>query len=281
MSLTRLLKALPEPLFSTYNLVKVLGVGAYAVVYQVQHKKTKEKFALKVMEKEPVRIRNMLSQLLREVEIIQEQSGAPHIVQLFEVTETSTHFFLRFELCQTSLEDYCTRHGPMTEEEAFGWLRQACLGIKELHDNGIVHRDIKPSNCLVDADGQLCICDFGFAGRERERLTGITGTHCYSCPEAKAEGLVQTRKVDIYALGACLQHFLLGRCPKGPKDLPKGLSSEAKELMNEMMHQNPYLRLDIDELLEMPQLAEEDMFSQLLNQGKAIWRALSDELSSD
>jgi serine/threonine protein kinase len=280
MSLTRLLAALPEPLFSTYNLTKVLGVGAYAVVYQVQNKKTRELFALKVMEKEPVRIRMMLPQLMKEVAIVQEQSGAPHIVQLFEVTETDTHFFLRFELCQSSMEDYCKEKGPMTEHEAFGWLRQACLGVKELHDNGVVHRDIKPSNFLIDSEGALCICDFGFAGRESECLTGITGTHCYACPELKVEGPVHTQKVDIYALGACLQHFLLGRCPQGPKDLPRGMSAETKAILVEMLSADPNQRPDIDDLLQLPQLVEEDIFTHWWNQGKLIWKEFSRELSS-
>jgi len=85
------------------------------------------------VEKEPMRVRLMLSQLQKEVAIVEEHTGLPHIVPLLEATETRTHFFLRFDLCKASLFDVCEQEGPMTEQEAFRWLRQACLGVKELH----------------------------------------------------------------------------------------------------------------------------------------------------
>jgi len=195
MSLTRLLAALPEPLFSDYDLVKVLGVGAYAVVYQVRHKKSQEDFALKVIETEPIRVRGMLPQLQREVEIVGEHSGNPHIVQLLEATETASHLFLRFDLCASSMEDVSNYHGPMDEEEAFRWLRQACLGVKDLHESGVLHRDLKPSNFLVDSEGCLRLCDFGFVCRTNDDLSGITGTPSYSSPETRKSGDLHTEKV--------------------------------------------------------------------------------------
>lgn len=268
MSLTRLLAALPEPLFSDYELIKVLAVGAYAIVYQVRHKQDQEDFALKVIEKQPLAVRLMLPQLEKEVTILKEQSDTPHVVQLLEATETASHVFLRCELCKSSLEDVCTKKGAMDEEEAFKWLRQACIGVKELHDSGVIHRDLKPSNFLVDAQGSLCICDFGFACREDDELTGQTGTPCYSSPETREEGAEHTSKVDIYGLGASLQHFLLGRCPKGPGDMPKGVSAAARNLMEDMMSPDPQDRPGVDELLEMPQLTEQTFFAQWLGQ----WR---------
>merc|ERR1719498_250760 len=129
-----------------------------------------------------------MPQLHREVAILKEVSkGAPHVVQLLEAIESPTHFFLRFALCGASMEDYCDQHGEMTEEEGFRWLRQACLGVKALHAKGIIHRDLKPSNFLVDADGSLCICDFGFVCKVSDNLKGITGTPVYSSPETQKE----------------------------------------------------------------------------------------------
>jgi len=274
MSLTRLLASLPEPLFSDYELLKTLGVGAYAIVYQVRDKRTHEDFALKVIEKEPMRVRLMLPQLRAEVDIVGEHLGSPHICQLLEVTETPSHFFLRFELCRSSFEDVCKDMGAMTEEEAFRWLRQACLGVKELHASGIIHRDLKPSNFLVDAEGNLCICDFGFACRANDGLTGITGTPQYSSPETTGDGLKHTTKVDIYGLGACLQHFLLGRFPEGPGDMPKGLSSETRDLLEEMLSPCPKDRPSIDELLQAPQLSR-SLFTQWMNGWQIILQGVS------
>lgn len=243
--------ALPAELSCKYEVVKVLGVGSYAVVYQVRQKKTRKDFALKVLEKEPMRIRNMIPQVKREIAIAQEQSGTPHITQQLEVTETPTHFFMRFELCKANLEEMCKRDGPMAEGDALQWLKQACLGVQELHSSGIIHRDLKPSNFLVDAEGTLSICDFGFACRTTDGLDGVAGSPNYAPPEACAAGSKHTTKIDIYCLGACLQHFLLGRIPDGAEDMPEGLSAETQELLDLMMSPKPKDRPSIDELLAM------------------------------
>jgi serine/threonine protein kinase len=274
MCLTHFIAALPEPLGSTYEIVEGLGAGSYAVVYQVRDRETQEDFAMKVIEKEPMRARAMLPQLKAEVAIAAEHAGFAHIAQLLEVTETSTHFFLRFELCRANLDDVCKQQGPMTEEEAFQWLRQACVGVKELHASGIIHRDLKPSNFLVDAKGNLCICDFGFACRAAERPAGIVGTPQYSAPEMNMPGKAHTQKVDIYCLGACLQHLLLGRMPDGAGDMPKTLSGATRELLEEMMSPDPQDRPTIDELLETPQLSQ-SLLMQLVSQWHVVFQGFS------
>lgn len=272
MSLTRLLATLPEPLFSTYEIERVLGVGAYAVVYQIRDKLTYEPFALKVIEKEPLRIRLMASQLAREVSLLQAHTDTPHVVQLLETTMTGTHVFLRFELCTQSLEDMSIEFGPMSEEEAFSWLRQACLGVQGLHASGVIHRDLKPSNLLIDTDGALQICDFGWACTTDEALTGQCGTPEYSPPEtSKTKGPIHTTKVDIYGLGVTLQHLLLGRVPQGPTDLPKGLSEATYDLFEELFESDPDLRPTVEDLLSRSQLSE-GMITQLWKQ----WRSFFD-----
>jgi serine/threonine protein kinase len=273
MSLTRLLSVLPEPLFSTYRIERVLGVGAYAVVYQVRDKCSEEAFALKVIEKEPMRIRLMLPQLAREASLLEAHSDTPHVVQLLETTMTTNHVFLRFPLCQESLEDLSKHHGSMSEEDAFRWLRQACLGVQGLHNTGVIHRDLKPSNFLVDSEGVLRICDFGWACMEEEALTGQCGTPEYSPPETAREfgGGVHTTKADIFGLARTLQHLLLGRVPQGRDDLPKGLSPDTRELLAELMEEDADARPTIDELLSRPQLAE-NIIEQIWNQ----WRSFFD-----
>lgn len=248
MSLTKKLKSLPEPLSSEYEIIDVLGVGSYAVVYQVRHNETGKDFALKMIEKEPLKIRNMSGVLKKEVAILQKLEGTPYINQLLESTETKTHFFLRFELCRYSL-DNCD--GPLTEAEALRLLRQACLGLQELHSMGIIHRDLKPGNLLVNARGSVEICDFGFACRSSEGLNGVVGSPSYSPPEARANGPRHTAKMDIYGLGSCLQHWLLGRFPTGRYDMPEDLSPEMEELLELLMSPRPQDRPDIDELIEM------------------------------
>lgn len=51
----------------------------------------------------------------------------------------------------------------MSEEEAYFYFLEICLGMKHLHDNQIVYRDIKPENILIDSDGHIRIADFGLS----------------------------------------------------------------------------------------------------------------------
>merc|ERR1711934_722570 len=103
----------------------------------IRDNRTDEAFALKVVEKEPMRVRLMLQQLAREATLLQTHADTPHVVQLLETTMTSTHMFLRFHICEDNLEDMAKAHGPMAEEDALRWLRQACLGVQALHACGV------------------------------------------------------------------------------------------------------------------------------------------------
>jgi serine/threonine protein kinase len=273
-SLTHLLAALPEPLFSTYAIERVLGVGAYAIVYQIRSIETDEAFALKVVEKEPMRQRAMMPQLDREVVLLDAFSCSPHIIELLEVLHTSTHVFLRFELCEECVEDALDEAGPLAEEDAFGWFRQTCLGVQALHANGVIHRDLKPSNLLIDRSGAIRICDFGWACAESDQLSGSCGTPQYSPPECTGQtSYIHTTKVDIYGLGTCLQHILLGRVPMGPEDFPKGLSEGTTDLLHELLNPDPDLRPSIEDVLLRSELTAGSPFSDHV---ASVWRTLSD-----
>jgi len=135
---------------------------------------------------------------------------------------------------------------------------------------------LKPHNFLVDANGKLCICDFGFACREWDCPTGCAGSPEFAAPECCSFNgkITHTTKADIYSLGASLQHFLLGRLPQGPQDMPKGLSAATEDLLQEMMSPDPTDRPTIDELLEAPQL-KESVFTQWLSQWHIVLQGFS------
>jgi serine/threonine protein kinase len=254
-SLTSLLTALPTPLCNDYKLKELLGTGAYALVYKIESLRTGEEFALKVVEKAPLAARLLMPQLQREVTHLRLHSDTQHVVQLCDVVDTAQAVFLRFQLCEKPLDKILEEDGPMEEDTALHWFRQALLGVRELHAAGTVHRDLKLSNILVDSEGVLRICDFGWSCREDEKLSGRSGTPQYAPPEMlESEGLPHTSKVDIYSLGVCLQHMMLGRMPGYTDELPSSASPELLELLTELMSVDPDARPSADEILEMPLL---------------------------
>lgn len=274
--LTSTLTRLPEPLHGKYALEDMLGVGSFALVYKVRDRKTGARYAVKVVDQAPLAARGMLPQLQREVVQLQAHSGQPHIVKLHEVTELSGTLFFRFELCERTMIEYCDEQGPLDDEEAFKWLHEATVGVKVLHDHGVVHRDLKPANMLIDVDGSLRICDFGWCCSESDALSGLCGTPQYAPPEMLAmTGQVHTKKVDIYSLGTCLQHFLLGRIPEGHEDLPSNVSEQASDLLVDLMQADPDARPTVEELIyDRPELqsAEDGPLAQLWSSGRT-WLA--------
>lgn len=62
-----------------------------------------------------------------------------------------------------SLFGYLRKRKILPENEAFVYFFQTCLGIDYLHKKQIIHRDLKPENLLLDKDGNIKICDFGWS----------------------------------------------------------------------------------------------------------------------
>jgi len=281
MSLTSCIDTLPEPLHSTFSLQEKLGSGAYALVYRAQHRVSKESFALKVVQKDELEARQMIPQLRREIEFLTVLSGAPHIVQLHEVVDTRQHLFLRFELCGVNLEDVVTAQGAISTEDALRWTREVSEGLCVMHRLGQVHRDIKPSNMLLDAEGSVKICDFGWACLESDRKTGACGSEAYAPPEQLTSvGSCHTTRGDIYSLGASLQHLLLGRIPMNAHDVPRGRSEEVLGMMLLMMQPIPMCRPSAEELLLRPELAS-NILEKLWRRGSALLATLSEATPSE
>ena len=62
-----------------------------------------------------------------------------------------------------SLATHLKNKNRLSEEEAFVYFFQTCLGLDYLHRRGILHRDLKPANILLDREGNVKICDFGWS----------------------------------------------------------------------------------------------------------------------
>ena len=82
---------------------------------------------------------------------------------------------------------------------------QLILGLKYLHDSGIMHRDLKLQNLLLDENGYLKIVDFGVAQvlRHNQVSYQVAGTPAYFAPEIlKGEGY--NMAADWWAVGIIL-----------------------------------------------------------------------------
>ena len=91
---------------------------------------------------------------------------------------------------------------------------QICMGLKQLHFNGIIHRDIKPANILMDnkeSPKNIVICDFGVSiilDKSTEFCKTSIGTPYFMSPEA-GDQVLYTKKTDIWSLGCLLCELIM------------------------------------------------------------------------
>lgn len=250
-----------------FELLKVIGMGAFGKVLQVRNKKTQKVHAMKViskrlLKKKPTYIANMQA----ESEIMTKVNH-PFIVTMHCSFQTREKLFIVMEfLAGGELFLRLGREGIFLESTAKFYIAEIVLALEYLHSKGILHRDLKPENILLGSDGHLCLTDFGLAkdfgwdkGLQDEdgRTLTVCGTQEYMAPEMVARK-GYTKAADWWSLGCIAYEMLAGNPPfeskKGAKDLfekimtekvkmPLGSSAAACVLLKGLLNRNTMARL--------------------------------------
>jgi len=266
-SLTKPPPELPPPLAADFEASSdLLGEGAFAVVRRLRQKRTGELVALKVVEKYPLLIRNMLPQLSREVRI-QGRLQHRHILRLLSCMEDDSYVYMLLEHCAGgSLRGLCSKQPSfrLPEARAGRYFLQILQGVDFMHLNSCVHRDLKEENMLLTSDDEVRICDFGWSAEVQleQALKTTCGTPHYWPPEI-FEGQSQDVSVDLWALGTLIYELLVGHSPfwGSVEELrkkvlavdvrypPKLLSDEAVQLFHCLLRRDPKSRVPASKLL--------------------------------
>ncbi|KAL6988002.1 Serine/threonine-protein kinase AtPK2/AtPK19 [Sarracenia purpurea var. burkii] len=241
-----------------FEIMKLVGQGAFGKVFQVRKRCTSEIYAMKVMRKDKIMEKNHAEYMKAERDILTKIEH-PYIVQLRYSFQTKYRLYLVLDFVNGGhLFFQLYHHGLFREDLARVYTAEIVLAVSHLHDNGIMHRDLKPENILLDADGHAMLTDFGLAKQfdENTRSNSMCGTVEYMSPEIVL-GKGHDKVADWWSVGILLFEMLTGKPPfiggnrqkiqqKIMKDkikLPAFLSSDAHSLLKGLLQKDPSKRL--------------------------------------
>ncbi|XP_069042286.1 microtubule-associated serine/threonine-protein kinase 3 isoform X2 [Lepisosteus oculatus] len=266
-----------KPHESDFETIKLISNGAYGAVYLVRHKETRQRFAMKKINRQNLILRNQIQQVFVERDILTFAEN-PFVVSMFCSFETRRHLCMVMEYVEGGdCANLLKNMGPLSVDMAQMYFAETVLALEYLHNYGIVHRDLKPDNLLITSMGHIKLTDFGLSRIGLMNMTTnlyeghiekdtrefidkqVCGTPEYIAPEViLRQGY--GKPVDWWAMGIILYEFLVGCVPffgDTPEELfgqvvsdeimwPDGddaLPADAQDLITRLLRQSPLERL--------------------------------------
>ncbi|KFO63044.1 Serine/threonine-protein kinase H1 [Corvus brachyrhynchos] len=193
-----------------YDIKALIGRGSFSRVVRVEHKATKQPYAIKMIETKYREGREVCESELSVLRRVRHTN----IIQLIEVFETQDRVYMVMELATGGeLFDRIIAKGSFTERDATRVLQMVLDGVRYLHTLGITHRDLKPENLLYyhpGTDSKIMITDFGLASARKKGDDCLMKTTC-GTPEYIAPEILDS--VDMWALGVISYILLSGTMP--------------------------------------------------------------------
>eukprot|EP00071_Canis_lupus_P041454 XP_022275011.1 serine/threonine-protein kinase H1 isoform X2 [Canis lupus familiaris] len=199
-----------------YDIKALIGRGSFSRVVRVEHRATRQPYAIKMIETKYREGREVCESELRVLRRVRHAN----IIQLVEVFETQERVYMVMELATGGeLFDRIIAKGSFTERDATRVLQMVLDGVRYLHALGITHRDLKPENLLYyhpGTDSKIIITDFGLASARKKGDDCLMKTTCGTPEYIAPEVLVRkpyTNSVDMWALGVIAYILLSGTMP--------------------------------------------------------------------
>ncbi|KGQ01951.1 AGC protein kinase [Paracoccidioides lutzii Pb01] len=164
------------PSIKDFEIIKPISKGAFGSVYLSKKKSTGEYFAIKVLKKADMVVKNQVTNVKAERAIMMWQGESDFVAKLYWTFSSKDYLYLVMEyLNGGDCASLVKVLGGLSEDWAKKYIAEVVLGIEHLHERGIVHRDLKPDNLLIDQKGHLKLTDFGLSrmglvGRQKRIL---------------------------------------------------------------------------------------------------------------
>jgi serine/threonine protein kinase len=196
-----------------YRLVRLLGEGGFADVYQGEHIHLGTQAAIKVLQM-PLLDKKNIDAFHVEARTIAHLSH-PHIIRVFDYGVQDWAPFLVMDYAPGGTLRQRFTGKPAGLAGLFPYVTQIASALQYAHDRNLIHRDVKPENMLLGVNGEIFLSDFGFAmvvqNFDTRNTRDTSGTAVYMAPE-QLEGKPCAAS-DQYALGLVVYEWLSGTRP--------------------------------------------------------------------
>ncbi|GHU35559.1 putative serine/threonine-protein kinase [Clostridia bacterium] len=215
-----------------YKIIRIVGIGGMAVVYEADDVQMNRKVAVKMLKDEIKEDEREVRRFINESKVLAKLSH-PNIVRIYDVSfkpdnnsrgavttvnKSENHYIVMEFIDGITLKDYINGNRKLNWREAIRFTEQILDALSQAHENEVIHRDMKPQNVILLRNGSLKITDFGIAkiiGSEQLTMNDKTiGTVHYISPEQVDPKFSNVSCLsDIYSVGIMLYEMVTGTLP--------------------------------------------------------------------
>lgn len=203
---------------SRYEVLDVIGRGAYGVVVAAMDHVTNRHVAIKKIS-DIFDHATFAKRTLREVRLLRllRHENLIGIRSVMKPLDHSfTDLYIVSELMETDMSSVIKSMQPLSNDHLQFFVYQILRGVKYLHTSNVLHRDLKPRNLLVNSNCDVKICDFGLARIaypdmqwKCSSMTDYVATRWYRAPEIIVGWGDYTKMVDVWSIGCILAELIV------------------------------------------------------------------------